>query len=72
MMQRKLFLLFPLSAVNWGLLMEFIPPICLHLCENIYVHVELITRRSIMHHTIGIPDNLLIDVRNIPIMRILN
>ena len=32
MMQRKLFLLLPLSPVNWGLLMEFIPPICLHLC----------------------------------------
>jgi hypothetical protein len=32
MMQRKLFLLLPLSPVNWGLLMECIPPICLHLC----------------------------------------
>ena len=32
MMQRKLFLFLPLSPVNWGLLMEFIPPICLHLC----------------------------------------
>jgi serine/threonine protein kinase len=52
----------------WNLCHQYV---CIY-AEDIYAHVELITRRSIMHRTIGIPDNFWIDVKNIPIMRIVN
>jgi serine/threonine protein kinase len=40
----------------WNLCHQYV---CIY-AEDIYAHVELITRRSIMHRTIGIPDNFYI------------